>query len=157
MQNSFFDNKTYSYALTSNQILGMLYKMENDREKFCNIDLIDKAKNFIEIIKSGALIQQTKDISLLQNNSFLSNGSGFFIYNYGLKVIDQVAQDKDAQDYLGGLLGILNNIESASIDDLNSVETFFESISKLLDEDLECAKYMLKDRSPTIGMLHRSV
>ena len=157
MQNSFFDNKTYSYALTSNQILGMLYKMEDDRDKFYNTDLIAKAKNLIEIIKNGALIQQTKDISSLTNNNFLLNNGGFFIYNYGLKAISQVAEDKDAQDYLGSLLEIINNIKSASIDDFNAVETFFESISELLNEDLECAKYITKDRSPAIGTFHRSI
>lgn len=157
MQNSFFDNKTYSYALTSNQILGMLYKMEDDREKSYNVDLVDKAKNLIGIIKNGDLIQQTKNIDLLSGNNLLANNGGFFIYNYGLKVIGQVAEDKDAQKYLSGLLEIINNIKSASADELNAVETFFESISELLDEDLECAKYMLKDRSPAIGMLHRSI
>ncbi|CUV65340.1 hypothetical protein BN3087_280011 [Sulfurovum sp. enrichment culture clone C5] len=157
MQNSFFDNKTYGYALTSNQILGMLYKMEDNRDKFYNTDLINKAKNLIEIIKNGALIQKTGDINLISNNNFLSSNGGFFIYNYGLKVISQVATDRDAQEYLGGLLEILGNIKSASIDDLSAVETFFESISELLNEDLECAKYIAKDRSPSIGMLHRSI
>lgn len=157
MRSNLFDNKTYSYALTSNQILGMLYKMEDDREKFYNTGLIDKAKNLIGIIKNGALIQQTKDISSLLNNNLLSNNGGFFIYNYGLKVISRVAEDKDTQEYLSDLLKILNNIKSASTDELNAIETFFESISELLDEDLECAKYMLKDRSPAIGILHRFI
>lgn len=157
MQNSFFDNKTYGYALTSNQILGMLYKMEDDRVRFCKSDLIDKAKSFIEIIKNGALIQETKDISSLTNNNFLLNNGGFFIYNYGLKAISQVSEDTDAQAYLSGLLEILNNIKLVSSDKFNEVETFFESISELLNEDLECAKYIAKDKSPANGMLHRSI
>lgn len=155
MQNDFFDNKAFSYALKSSQILNMLYKL-GDSKKSIHSHLIDDAKNFIEIIQKGALLEETRDISLL-NYNLLANNNGFFIYSYGLKAIGLLMHNSDAQTYLSKLFHILQNIDSASKKEIADVEDFFEAISNLLNNEVESAKYTANSNSyDVLGVFARA-
>ena len=143
MQSKFFDSKTSSYALISNQILNILYKFDSSKKNL-NPALIEEAKVLLQTIQDGAILQETKDLSSL---NYITNKNGFFIYNYGLKALKQFGKDEDAKLYLKSLLSSLDNINIAQHKEISNLESFFEVISDLLNHDLESARYMVHDRN----------
>jgi len=136
----FNGDKIFGYSLVSEQVLGMLYDIDEHKSiSHVNSILIEKAKKLIETISNGALIQNGADLNSL------SSTDNLFMYDYGssaIQLINDASADQDINGYLDNLSTTISDIENGKFEATKKLENFFETIACLLDKDLDNMKYM---------------
>lgn len=138
--NIYNKEECFNYSVVSDQIINTLYKVRKKLD-LTKIDYkhIAKGKETLSLIIDGNLLESgQKDLNSLTSNNL-------FIYDYGsvaMKTLKELNKDEEIVDYLKELDKTLDNLTSASIEKIQSVENFFNTISNLLDKDIVESKYM---------------
>lgn len=144
----FNSDKIFGYSLVSEQVLGMLYNIDEHKNiSQVNSILMGKAKNLIETIANGALIQKGVDLNSI------SSTDNLFMYDYGssaIHTINNASAEQDISDYLDDLSTSIADIENGKFEATQKLENFFETIARLLDKDLDNMKYM--NTNETFGL-----
>lgn len=143
---NFFNNEQgFNYSILSEHMISALYKIRKNK-KLTKIDKehLEQGKKILQdIIDGNSLHNNHNDIASLTNNSL-------FIYDYGFSAIDRIESlnaDKKTIETLKVLLSIAEDIENKKGEEIEILETFFETIGKLIDDDIIRSKYRLKDDS----------
>ena len=135
--NIFDSDKIFNYSLDSEQVLGMLHSIKTEDIGVDNF-VLKKAKNFIETIENGALLQNGQDLNTLTSSKNL------FMYNYGsdaIKELNNASNDNEIQTYLHQLSSYLKELEDGNTQNITDLESFFETIAVLLDRDIDNLKH----------------
>lgn len=138
--NIYNKDECFNYSVVSDQVINTLYKVRKKID-LTNIDYkhISKAKKTLSLIIDGNLLESgQKDLNSLVTNDL-------FIYDYGsiaMKTLKELNKDDEIVDYLKELDKTLDDLVNASIEKIQSVESFFNIISNLLDKDIVESKYM---------------
>ena len=127
--------------MMSNQVLSMLHDVEkHNSEQYLNHTLLLKAKQLINTMLDGDLLQHMETINL---NS-LSSSDNLFMYDYGksaLRELQEVAQDGEFKKYFETLKNYINEVEGNNFEHLINIKKFFKVISNQLNNDLENNRY----------------
>ena len=71
--------------------------------------------------------------------------NNLFIYDYGstaMRTLKELNKNEEVIEYLKDLTKVLDDLLSASIEKIKSLESFFNTIGGLLDKDIVESKYM---------------
>ncbi|MBP9876501.1 MAG: hypothetical protein KBE97_06390 [Leptotrichiaceae bacterium] len=138
--NIYNKEECFNYSVIADQIIGTLYKVRK-KISLTNVDYkhIEKGKQTLSLIIDGNLLESgQKDLSSLSTNNL-------FIYDYGstaMRTLKELNKNEEVIEYLKDLTKVLDDLLSASIEKIKSLESFFNTIGGLLDKDIVESKYM---------------